>query len=169
MLDVKQNKGIGLLELMLSLAVIAILLIMATIYFKTTSQAKNVNSAIDMLQALQTSGQRWLLTNPTYNEDVITDFVNRNYLPASFADNINPWGGELTVTGNNPSGSQTFLGPWLHVSMDNIPNEACNALKVQATPLTCDNTPNYINCSPTNNNNSTFSINLPSACPATTS
>lgn len=133
MLHIKQkNKGIGLLELMLSLAVIGILIVMVTIYYKPASQAGNINQAINMLQAIQSAGQRWLLTNDIYDKDPLSDFVDRNFLPNSFSSNMtNPWGGKLTIERykNDPSA--------LSVEMDNLPTEACQALVTQAASLTC--------------------------------
>ncbi len=165
MLHIKQkNKGIGLLELMLSLAVIGILIVMVTIYFKPTSQAANINQAINMLQAIQSAGQRWLLTNDTYSTDPLSDFVDRNFLPNSFSSNMtNPWGGKLTVDRYKKDPSA------LSVEMDNLPIEACQALVTQAASLTCksdDST--YISCDTDKKTGSnTFTILLPSQCPAT--
>lgn len=132
MLCIKQkNKGIGLLELMLSLAVIGILIVMVTIYFKPTSQAANINQAINILQAIQSAGQRWLLTHDDYStkdNNIIKELVDRNFLPKSFLDMNNPWGGKLTVDHADST---------LSVKMDNLPTEACQALVTQAASLTC--------------------------------
>jgi len=170
----RTNKGIGLLELMLSLAIIAVLIIMVTRYFNPASLAQQTNDSVDMIQAVATAGQRWLLTNDTYStgpNQVLTDFVDRNYLPASFSNLQDAWGGTVTVTGNNPDSNDAhFVGPYLNVQMTNLTQEACNTLQAKCVSLTCGSDSNYISCQSGGGQqaNFTFIINVPSSCPNTT-
>lgn len=55
----KNNKGIGLLELMLALAIIAILLVMATRYYMSASLNSRINQAGDALTSLPAAGECW--------------------------------------------------------------------------------------------------------------
>jgi type II secretory pathway pseudopilin PulG len=167
------NKGIGLLELMLSLAIIAILIIMVTRYFSPASQSQQTNDTVDMIQAIATAGQRWLLTNDTYStgpNQVLTDFVDRNYLPDSFLHLQDAWGGPVTVTGNNPDSNDThFAGPYLSIQMTNLTQEACNTLQLKAVSLTCGPSSDYISCQSGGGQQTSFNftINVPSTCPST--
>ena len=55
----KRQLGIGLLELMLSLAIIAILLVMATRYYLTASQSSDVNEVISNIQGVTGCFAKW--------------------------------------------------------------------------------------------------------------
>ena len=55
----RREQGIGLLELMLSLAVIAILLVMATRFFGVTHRAQAVNHATKEVTVVLAGMQHW--------------------------------------------------------------------------------------------------------------
>lgn len=168
----RTSKGIGLLELMLSLAIIAVLIIMVTRYFSPASLAQQTNDTVDTIQAIATAGQRWLLTNDTYStgpNQVLTDFVARNYLPDSFLNLQDSWGGDVTVTGNNSGSNDAhFAGPYLSVQMTNLTQEACNTLQAKCVSLTCGSGSDYISCQSGGGPQAsfTFIINVPSTCPS---
>jgi Tfp pilus assembly protein PilE len=100
----KSTFGIGLLELMLALAIIAILLVMATRYFETTRGAQQINQALQMLQTTMTASDNWYTTYKSYRDtpkgDVdITKLADLGLVPKDFTtDTINPWGGKISVT-----------------------------------------------------------------------
>lgn len=116
----KSNKGIGLLELMLALVIIAILTISAMRYYTVAEQSQNVTKTIDMIQVIKSAGRRWLLTHENFTANPLQDFVDRKFLPDDFATSNNPWGGNFTVN----STGQTDLS----VALGNVPCKACNSM-----------------------------------------
>lgn len=116
--------GIGLLELMLSLAIIAILLIMATRYYQSTSQSQKVNQAAGDIQAILAAAANYNAGNPG-GVFTISKLISSGYLPSSMgssAANANPWGGAYTAV--NTAGNPTQVT----ITLTLIPTTACNAL-----------------------------------------
>lgn len=56
----RKQQGIGLLELMLALAIIAILLVMATRYYMSASLNSRVNQTADAVNSLPAAGECWV-------------------------------------------------------------------------------------------------------------
>jgi type II secretory pathway pseudopilin PulG len=104
------KKGIGLLELMLSLAIIAILLIMATRYYQSASNSQRVSQALDMFSAIKGAVKTYYTSSsPNALPQTIGDLVSGGYLPTSYQDagasttsHISPWGTNVVYT---PAGS----------------------------------------------------------------
>lgn len=117
--------GIGLLELMLSLAIIAILLIMATRYYQSASENNKRNQAVDMFSAVNGAVQSWKLDQTAgialTTAPSIDTLVKSGYLPPSYGTGtgVAPWGGTI-ATGAISSGAYT-------ITMDNIPGGSCEA------------------------------------------
>ncbi|NNM58199.1 MAG: hypothetical protein HKM04_00070 [Legionellales bacterium] len=116
--------GIGLLELMLSLAIIAILLIMAVRYFQSASNNNAMNSAVDDCNAIKAAAKAYIGANPQGAATVdLPDLVAGGYLPSSFgstaatAATASPWGTEITISIIPPTVSCTITG---------IPQALCN-------------------------------------------
>ena len=150
----QKSAGIGLLELMLSLGVIAVLLVMATIFFKPASQSQKVSEAISHIQAIDSAANRWSLTHANFNDvdSHFNVFINFGLLPAYFADDyINPWGGNITV-----DKAQDIL---LQIKMDQIPAAACKDLTFKLQSLLCEDQ------TATCDDNSTITIPLYHPCP----
>jgi type II secretory pathway pseudopilin PulG len=155
-----KNRGIGLLELMLSLSIIAVLLIMATRYYSSSSQAKKIADVNDQIGIIQNAGNRWLLTHADYSAgtNLITattnfkDFVDRNYLPSTYYDTVaktsiikHPWGGDITVL---------FTSPTMSITLKNVPNEVATKLQSQYKSILCQ----------TNATNPTLTCPTPTTC-----
>lgn len=157
----QNNKGIGLLELLLSLVIISVLLTVAFRFFKPTNLSQRSNEAIDMIQAVATAEQRWMMTNNENPGDVLQTFVERGFLPESFLNAKNPWGGDLKVTWNEPD-KEKHLGPYIQIVMPNLSSPACNTLAAKGTRLVCKPSTEYIQCK-----DGEFTINLDSICPST--
>ncbi|MCK4608097.1 MAG: prepilin-type N-terminal cleavage/methylation domain-containing protein [Gammaproteobacteria bacterium] len=105
-LFLKKQQGIGLLELMLSLAIIAILLVMATRYYLSASTSSDINQVVSDLGALTSCAANWSNTNgPSFDKSTITgssgfelttDCGDTGLFPTtridSNGDMITPWG-----------------------------------------------------------------------------
>lgn len=118
----KRNKqaGIGLLELMLSLAIIAVLIISATRYYLTARSANSVKDGIELLTAFYSAGESWLESHDTFTGDMLASFIADNSVPAD-ADK-NPWGGVVTA-------KQGATPTTLHVEFQGVPQGDCQNLR----------------------------------------
>lgn len=121
----RKQRGIGLLELMLSLAIISILLVMATRYWIVSNRSSQVNRAVAQLGALQGAINQWKTGNPS-TPPTFTDLNNIGALSNMDYQNnavTNPWGGSVTLS-SNTDGSVT-------INMEQVPEAACNSLAVK--------------------------------------
>lgn len=107
------RRGIGLLELMLSLAIIAILLIMATRYYQTASSNNSINSAVDMTNAVRGAVRNFMTSNlNTSKFPTIADLVSGGYLPNSYSGSTaNPFGGNICVAAAAATTCPTTAAP----------------------------------------------------------
>ncbi|MAZ39533.1 MAG: hypothetical protein CMF49_05375 [Legionellales bacterium] len=133
----KKNAGIGLLELMLSLAIIAVLLIMATRYYSSASDAQKIQASVDMINAVRAAVGNYVAGEGVPSSPPsITTLVASGYLPESFGststavETSNPWGSSIAT---NPSGSNGF-----EVLLDTGNADTCQAVlaKINATSST---------------------------------
>lgn len=120
----KKNSGITLLELMLSLAIIAILLIAAMRYFESTRSSQRVNDGIQSLQSAMQASDNWYATFKSFTGtsagDInVTALINMNLLPTDFA--VNPWGGAASITAADASHVQ--------IELTDISKNDCNQLE----------------------------------------
>lgn len=119
------QRGIGLLELMLALAIIAVLLIMATRYYQSTSQSQKVNQAASDVQAIIAGFANFRAGDPTgtFTIDDLSGFLPASWTtsPATIAT-ANPWGKAYTAA---PGANSTTV----EISVDGMPTTACDALK----------------------------------------
>lgn len=136
------QRGISLLELMLSLAVIAMVLVLATRYFMNTRTSQQVNEAAEMITAVYAAGESWLQTQNSLEKNMIPIFINNGSIPSDFNEsNINPWGGDIEAIGDDEK---------LTVILNQVPADACQNLavkiqqKMHPTQVTCHQTSNNV-------------------------
>lgn len=111
----RNQKGISLLEVMLSLAIIAIILVMATRYFGIASSSSKVNQALSEMKEVQGGISKYLNINGNMPPDLAT-LAKLNYITQTTATGINPWNGKITMSGTG------------EVTMDGLPTPECNSL-----------------------------------------
>ena len=112
--------GIGLLELMLALAIIAALLITATRYYQIASDARKVSEAVEIVQAMYSAGEQWKQTRGDFipQENVLTEFVVDNLIPSDFVNpHVNPWGGAIVAVADSAT--------QLKLTLTNVSYAAC--------------------------------------------
>jgi len=137
-----KNRGIGLLELMLSLAIIAILLIMAVRYYQSANASQQISSAADMVNAVRSAMKNYYNDNAGNSFSTSTtgvalnDLITAGYLPPSFGNN--PWNGTIGLsTGTSTCSSTTKITPstTYDICMSSVPTNNCAQLvvKLQAT------------------------------------
>ncbi|QLH43968.1 MAG: prepilin-type N-terminal cleavage/methylation domain-containing protein [Coxiellaceae bacterium] len=116
----KSRKGIGLLELMLSLAIISVIIIMATRYYDMAHLSRRVNDTVSMIQTLRSASERWLVSHPDYADISVENLQERNLLPSDFGKN--PFGGDITIESGNDANNQ------IEITVTKIPVTACKTL-----------------------------------------
>ncbi|MFU8797384.1 MAG: prepilin-type N-terminal cleavage/methylation domain-containing protein [Gammaproteobacteria bacterium] len=90
-----RTRGIGLLELMLSLAIIALLLIMATRYYSSAKRSKEITEAMSLIQAIRAGANNYATPNGFVPEgDIVTKLINAGLLPKyiTVKSTASPWG-----------------------------------------------------------------------------
>lgn len=123
----RTQRGVSLLELMLALAVIAILLIMATRYFTTANVNQQVNNAVDQFTGVRGAVTNYLNDNKNTDTVDISTLVTGGYLPKTYGGPAgdgaggNPWDGDISVT--LTSGARSF-----EVTTTAVPQPACPML-----------------------------------------
>lgn len=126
-------QGIGLLELMLSLTVIAILLIAATRYYQSTQTARQVQETIETTQLIYIAAERSMENYGSYcpkndsrcgsiGADIISVYIDKGLLPTNFKDNKSAWGGNITAVTTTNGYEVTFAGS----GAGGVPLNACN-------------------------------------------
>lgn len=137
--QLKRQRGIGLLELMLSLSIIAILLVMATRYFMAANESQKLNNAISQVSGIAGGMANYDIANPGYkNLTGIKELVEGHYVPASLGGNntngkgANPWAGDLNLT---------VTPPGFKVEVTNVPTDGTSP------NTTCDKLANMVDAS----------------------
>jgi len=104
-----KNKGIGLLELMLALAIISVLLVAATRYFSSTNSSQKVNAAANILQAVINASEDYKMShNDKYTDISLSNIAS--LLPSDFSTTSgNPWGGGVDVNPKDGDNSTIVL------------------------------------------------------------
>lgn len=131
------KKGVSLLEVMLSLSIIATVLVMAVRYFGVARQKSNLDQARQQITAVISALIDYKNQNssyPTSSGNFVADLINGGFLPQSGSVSsgalYSPWG-EITVVGSD-SGSTAIL------SLLGVPNAAtCTDLTTSFYTSTC--------------------------------
>ncbi len=126
----KKQTGIGLLELMLSLAIIAVLIIMATRYYQSTRQSQLVSEGVGQVNAIVAAVGNWRVGVSGYTASgsggslSYSTLFKQGYLPQVWgtdSSTASPWGGALEVAGASTT-SYT-------ISYSSLPSYACYAME----------------------------------------
>lgn len=110
----KRQTGISLLELMLSLAIIAVILTMATRFFTQANQSQNLNNAVSMGNGVVAAVQNYHMNGGNLADVSIQKLIDANMLPKDFGGpagngvGANPWGGDIAVAQKNKQITITF-------------------------------------------------------------
>lgn len=123
--DLGKQRGISVLEVMLSLAIIAVILVMATRYYKTAQQSQQVKNALNILGGIVSAEVDYAATNSNAYDLNIEDLSTKGYLPPGI-------GGSGTTPGNDPWGNKILLGPGANggfmITFSSVPSNACQEL-----------------------------------------
>jgi prepilin-type N-terminal cleavage/methylation domain-containing protein len=142
-------KGFGLLELMLSLVIVALLLIMATRYYQTTVLNSKVNGVITLINAITASASAYYGINSNFTN--VAQAAGKGFIqsgiPKSLVNNSviqGPWGGTAGIAIAAGSNATSYK-----VTVPNVPEQACyklngyfeNNSKLVPATTTCAATP----------------------------
>jgi type II secretory pathway pseudopilin PulG len=119
----RRSLGIGLLELMLSLAIIAAVLLLATRYYLQAREASNVTQATQIIGTLVNASFKWLEGNNDFSElKNINTLVDDHLLPESWRGKKDPWGGTLNIASYGTDNQQ------LEISLGGPSESACESI-----------------------------------------
>lgn len=105
-----KNRGISLLEVMLSLAIIAVILVMATRYFGIASKESLVNQATQQISEIRQGYARWQTDRGAITGVTLAQLQTAGYITAQTATTPNPLpGGALTT--DPAAGTMTVTVP----------------------------------------------------------
>lgn len=132
-------RAISLLEVLLSLSIIAIILVMATRYFFVASNNDKVNILRQQIGSLVAAVNSWKNQNPQYTSDLtIAELSNEGFLANSRSLSndkstlYDPWGDAITLTSVEGQGAQITV---------NMPKASdCDALQNSYPDGTCSET-----------------------------
>jgi prepilin-type N-terminal cleavage/methylation domain-containing protein len=80
----KRQQGVSLLELMLSLAIIAVILTMATRFYQQANETRKTNEAYQAVVGLVAAVDNWKAANPTAKAADLTPANLGGFYPASY-------------------------------------------------------------------------------------
>ncbi len=113
-----RQRGIGLLELMLSLTVLAVMAMVAIMYFQPAFRNQKVTAANAMLAKIYTASSEYVKSNQ-YNGTLSMNVLIKNeYLPTYYSHN--PWGGNVDISLENTN--------QLVIKLMDIPKADCELL-----------------------------------------
>jgi len=102
----KKQRGIGLLELMLSLAIIAVLLVMATRYYESANMEEQMNQMAGVLFAIRAASADYVISAGSYKDMDAATLNNYGVIPKGLQNGETgyhtPWSTEaiLSTTAN---------------------------------------------------------------------
>ena len=117
--------GVTLLEVMLVLAVAAMIIVMSVRYYQTSTYNQQTNTALSAIQAITASADSLAQGTGSYTT-VVSQTNIANLLPSSMVNGTtinSPWGGTITIGAGS---GQTYT-----VSFTSTPKTICTALSTR--------------------------------------
>lgn len=113
------QRGISLLEVMLSLAIISVILVMATRYFGIAGRGSRINQTIALVGEIKQGTQRYVMDGNDPSKATLQNLADNGYISQATANiTTNAWGGAFTPKFGSP-GTLTLEG---------LPNPDCGIL-----------------------------------------
>lgn len=116
----KSVLGVTLLEIMLVLAIAAMIIVMSVRYYQSATANQQANGALQISQAITAAADGLAQSTGSYVGVVSTATV-APLLPGGLPTITAPWGGQVTVNAIGPS---TYT-----VSFGTTPTQVCNLMK----------------------------------------
>jgi type II secretory pathway pseudopilin PulG len=117
-----QQRGISLLEVMLSLVIVTLLLLMAMRFYQSARQGQQVRDGIALVDGI-IAGYANLSMNPAMNSNnLLTDMINYGYLPDDAT--MNPWNGAVEASkGATPN--------QIKITLNGLPDKSCKDIALK--------------------------------------
>jgi type II secretory pathway pseudopilin PulG len=109
---IKSIAGVTLLEIMLVLAIAAMIITMSVKYYQTANNVSHINTFVEQMSAIAAAADNLAQQNGSYASS--TSAALSSALPGGW--NFTPWGSKITVT---PSASS------LAINVPSIPGAIC--------------------------------------------
>jgi type II secretory pathway pseudopilin PulG len=114
----KMVLGVTLLEIMLVLAVAAMIIVMSVRYYQSATSSQQANAALEQIQAIAAAADNLAQANGSYSGGGVTTSTIKALVPQNSM--TAPWGGAITI------GSATATS--YPVSMAGTPTAVCPLL-----------------------------------------
>lgn len=121
----KSQYGIGLLELMLSLALISILTLSALHYYHSVRLSQRVGATVDLVQSVLAAVEQRLVVPHGLDQVSVPFLIKRQLMPAALAKNA--WGGDVVVSKGEVGVTVRLIG---------LPIQACRQIQSKLERLT---------------------------------
>lgn len=118
----KSMLGVTLLEIMLVLAIAAMVIVMSIRYYQSASTNQKINVTLNNLTGIIAAGESYLAANGTF--DTISSTALQPYLPGNSMPNSG-WGGAMSV--------DKISATSYRISMPAPPTPDCTRLKALIT------------------------------------
>lgn len=115
----KTMLGVTLLEIMLVLAIAAMVIVMSIRYYQSANASQQVNTASSMMTAIVVAADGLAQASGSYATGGVSDTTVAPLLPNN--SNATPWGGTAKIT--SPAGATTFV-----TTFDKVPANVCPLL-----------------------------------------
>lgn len=113
-----KQKGIGLLEIMLVLAVASAIIILSTRYFYTTRQTQNLSTTIALVGDIHKAAITYVKRKDYASGNLTLANLKSSGLLTT-VQTTNPWGGNLSIGQGGTNNQQVVIG------IDNVPSKIC--------------------------------------------
>ncbi len=143
-------RGIGLLELMLSLSIIDSVLLMATLYFIDANAANKVTETTQIIGTLVNASFKWLEAEPNFENLDLDKLVDAKLLPEDWRDKKDPWGKLVKIS--HYAGGQDFQT--IEIMISGAPKTACENIndimskQGMVSEQVCTNSSGYVGIYP---------------------
>lgn len=131
-----KSQGVGLLEIMLALAISAVVILVSVSYYQSANNSQKISAAVTMAGDIYSATQTYAKRIDFNPDDLdIDSLVDAELLTSSSA--TDPWGGDSSVTADT-SGDI----PVMVITMESIPDGACTqvgARLMQTMSISDDN------------------------------
>ncbi len=117
------NKGVTLLEIMLVLAIAAMVIVMSIRYYRTASNSQNANAILSLVQAISASAEKLHQGLSSY-ADVTTAQVARDVTGSATGSLSTPYGATVTISNTSATSYTVNLG-------SSIPTAVCSTITSQ--------------------------------------
>lgn len=108
--------GVTLLEIMLVLAIAAMVIVMSIRYYQSASMSQKVNTAMEDITGIVSAGENFLNAQGSYSGVHSISALGPYGLPQGASATSSPWGGKITVSGSTST---------MTITIPNIPADAC--------------------------------------------